>query len=109
MITVSKIAAEKIKQSTGGDQAENLMLRIAAKRKNDGSIEYLMGFDETTENDERYVSNNITIIVSADSKLLLNGTELDFVELDNGQSNFIFKNPNDPNYKPADDSAEHHF
>ena len=109
MITVTKQAAEQILLSARKSQAGDQPLRIAAKRNNEGGIEYALGFDEQTENDESYQSHNVTVIVSKQSLELLEGTELDFVELDDGQQNFIFKNPNDPNYVPAEDSTEHHF
>lgn len=109
MITVSENAAKQIKQSVNGSTSNNPTLRIAATRNNDGSFSYKMGFDEPKDADECFVSHGVSLIVSVDSKLLLDGTELDFVELDDGAANFIFKNPNDPNYKPAEDAGEHHF
>ena len=35
---------------------------------------------------------------------LLSDTVLDYVQMDDGKYEFIFLNPNDPNYKPPDDS-----
>lgn len=102
MITVTPAAAQQIKESAKQGQAEGLPLRIAATRQADGSIQYGMGFaDEENDKDLSYASEGITIVVAAVSLDLLNKTEIDFVELDNGEKNFIFKNPNDPNYKPA--------
>ena len=34
------------------------------------------------------------------SKILLEGTTLDYVELEPGEHQFIFMNPNDANYTP---------
>ena len=113
MITVSPAAAEQIKTSARQSKTEGLALRIAAKRSNDGSIQYGMGFDDKSEHDMSYQSENIEIIVAPDSIDLLAGTELDFVELNGGEKSFIFKNPNDPNYNPdsttGNDGEEHHF
>lgn len=109
MITVTKVAAEQIKSSARQGKTEGLALRIAAKRNNDGSIHYGMGFDDKTEHDQSFKSEDIEIIVAPDSMDLLDGTELDFVELDDGQKNFIFKNPNDPNFNPESNAGEHHF
>ncbi len=105
MITVTPAAAQQIKHSAKQTQAENMPLRIAATRKADGSIHYAMGFadekDEKADQDLSYISEGVTLVVSAISLDLLNKTEIDFIELDNGEKNFVFKNPNDPNYKPA--------
>lgn len=102
MITVTSAAAKQIKISARQGNTEGLPLRIAAKRKEDGSIHYGMGFaDEQHDNDVAFTSEDIAIVVSPLSLDYLSGTELDYVELENGKSDFIFKNPNDPNYKPA--------
>ena len=102
MITVTPAAAEQIKLSARQSNAEGLPLRIAATRQNDGSIHYGMGFaDLDTEEDLRFNSEGIAVIVAPASFELLNKTEIDYVELENGEKNFIFKNPNDPHYTPA--------
>jgi len=102
MITVTPAAAQQIKDSAKQGQAEGLPLRIAATRQADGSLHYGMGFaEEDTQKDLSYASEGVTIVVSPVSLDLLNNTVIDYVELDNGDKNFIFKNPNDPNYKPT--------
>jgi len=102
MITVTPAAAEQIKVSAKQSDAEGLPLRLAATRNADGSIHYGMGFaDQENDQDLSYNSENITILISPTSFELLDQTEIDYVELENGEKNFIFKNPNDPNYKPA--------
>lgn len=103
MITVTPEAAKQIRESAKLSQSEGLPLRLAASRKADGSIEYGMGFaDEEIEKDLSYISEGITIVVSPISLDLLNKMVIDYVELESGEMNFIFKNPNDPNYKPVD-------
>ena len=112
MITVTSKAAEQIKQSAKQSQMEGMPLRIAAKRADDGSIQYAMGFaDQQDENDMNYTSEGISLMVPPASVDLLKGCTLDFVELEPGQYNFIFLNPNDPNYEPPKegDDTSHHF
>ncbi len=99
LITLSPSAIEQIKKSRQGDN-EGLALRLAAKMNANESIDYGMGFDEAREDDAQVVIEGITVVIAPDCLELLNGAHMDFVELEPGQFNFIFLNPNDPNYKP---------
>lgn len=102
MISVTPAAAEQIRLSAQQGNMQGMPLRIAAKRNDDGSIHYGMGFaEEQQEGDQKFMSEGIEILVSPMSADLLKDTILDYVELDNGEMQFIFKNPNDPNYQPA--------
>lgn len=79
---------------------EGLALRIAAKRKSDGGIEYAMGFDEGNEADSRIESHGVSLLIASTSTDLVAGMTLDYVEIEPGQPSFIFLNPNDPHYVP---------
>ena len=46
MITVTPTAAEQIRTAATAADADELALRIAARRDADGSLHYAMGFDE---------------------------------------------------------------
>ena len=98
LITLSTSAIEQIKRSSG--DTENMPLRLAAKMNADENIEYGMGFDEARDGDVRETIDGIQIVIAADCVELLNGTHMDYVELEAGQYHFIFLNPNDPNYQP---------
>jgi len=100
MITVTKRAAEHIKASTDKESEEELFLRLAAKENDDGSIEYGLGMDEVREGDEKVNSSGVTVVIAQESQDLLKGCALDFVDIEDGQPQFIFMNPNDPNYVP---------
>lgn len=103
MITITPSAAEQIRESARQGKLHGIPLRIAAKRGDDGSIQYGMGFaDEEHEGDLKTNSEGIDVVVSTMSIDLLKDTVLDYVELDNGEKNFIFKNPNDPNFQPQE-------
>ena len=105
MITITKRAAEKINESRQQDESnDELHLRLAAKVNDDGSWQYGLGFDEQREGDENLESWGINIVVAEESKDLLKGCVLDFVEITEGDHQFIFMNPNDPNYVPPTDS-----
>ncbi len=99
MITVTPAAAEQIKLSADQGKAEGMSLRIAATLNKDKSIHYGMGFDDSKEDDITVTTEDIEIIVSASCAKLLNNTQIDFVELEPDKFQFIFINPNDPNYK----------
>lgn len=95
MFKVTSDAAKQIRHSAAESEAQNLALRVAAKRRPDGSIEYGMGFDAERANDLQLMSEGVTLLISPHSKELLQGTVLDYVELEPGQFQFIFINPND--------------
>ena len=101
MITITPAAAEQIKVSARENQAEALPLRIAAKSEADGSIQYAMGFADENHPDDIFMNTGgVDIVVTKESGELLNGATMDFVEIEQGQFNFIFMNPNDPTYTP---------
>jgi iron-sulfur cluster assembly protein len=100
MITVTPAAAAQIKLSAEQGKTEGMSLRIAASRNDDNSIHYGMGFDNSKDEDITITAGDIKIIVSPISAELLKETTIDFVELEPSKFQFIFMNPNDPNYKP---------
>lgn len=101
MIKITPAAAAQIKNSAKQGQLEGLTLRVAATKKEDGSIHYGMGFDDKKEDDLTFMSEGVDVIVAPVSVELLKDTEIDFVELEPGKPEFIFKNPNDPEHKPV--------
>ncbi len=111
MITISKAAAKQILDSTKQGDNAGLKLRLAANQKEDGSIDYVMGFEDRDLDDDIYFdSEGVKLVVSAGCFELLKGTEIDYVKLDdNEEMQFIFKNPNDPNYKENNSGTEHHY
>ncbi len=101
MIKLTPVAAKQVRESAKQSQMEGMPLRLAASRNPDNSIHYGMGFDDVgREGDERFTSEDVEIVVALSSLELLKGMTIDFVELEPGQFNFIFLNPNDPNYQP---------
>ena len=94
MFTVTKAAAEQILESAkqGDADSSNPTLRIAAKSAADGSIEYLLGFDDAADTDIRVKSNGVTIIFDPSQQILLEGATMDYIEMDPGQFNFVFLN-----------------
>ncbi len=99
MITITPRAAAQIRKVSEQTDADDMYLRLAARREADGTIEYGMGFDDMGTQDQIYTSEGIDVLVSDSCRELLRGATLDFVELNAGQPEFIFVNPNDPRHQ----------
>lgn len=100
MITITPQAAEQIRRSAEQTNATGVPLRLAARRLEDGTIDYGMGFDDRIRDDDtRVAADGVEVLISNTSKDLLTGATLDYVELSPGEFHFIFINPNDPQHK----------
>lgn len=98
MFNLTPTAAEQILQAIAAQHdpsAAPPCLRVAAKLE-DGEIVYGMGFDEEREQDAVIESCGVRLLIAPRSLELLQGATLDFVELQPGEFQFIFLNPNDP-------------
>ena len=98
MFKVTTAAAEQVLDAAKQGGTEGLALRLAAQQKPDGSIDYRMGFDDASDEDIRVASEGVEIVMAPEYVPLLDGTTMDFVEIEPGQFNFIFLNPKDANY-----------
>lgn len=101
MITITPKAAEQIRTAAKEGNLENMSLRLAVKENKEKGIEYGMGFDDKGPSDIETISEDIKVIIYDEHVPLLRGTTLDFVELNPGEFQFIFINPNDPAHKSA--------
>jgi iron-sulfur cluster assembly protein len=91
VFTLTPNAAARVRQAAVEGGMQDLALRVAARREPDGSITYGMGFDEPGEGERpSLLGEGVTVLIAAGSRPLLQDTELDFVELEPGQFNFIF-------------------
>jgi len=96
MISLTPEAAEHIRKSASQGNMADMPLRVAVTRREDGSFHYALGFDDINrEDDHRFESEGIQIVVAPQSMDMLNGTIIDYVDLD-GSKEIIFINPNDP-------------
>lgn len=103
MITITKNAAKQIQSQADENSSEKMTLRIAVRKDGQGAFEYGIGFDETSDTDLEVTSGGVKLVLSPDMKELLEGTTIDYVELEPGKHHFIFMNPNDPNYTAPKD------
>ena len=101
MITVTASAAAQIRTAATQSDADEMGLRIAARRDEQGALHYVMGFDEARGDDLVVPADGIALVVSRAHGDLLDGMTLDYVELEPGDFRFIFINPNDAPAAPA--------
>lgn len=99
MITITQQAAAQIRRASEQADSEDMYLRLAAKREADGSIEYGMGFDDMGGQDQLYASEGVEVVIADSCKELLRGATLDYVEINPGEHEFIFANPNDTRHQ----------
>jgi iron-sulfur cluster assembly protein len=105
MFKLTPAAAEQVLKAAKQGNAEGMSLRLAAQQKPDGAIEYRMGFEDSIQEDDiRFQSEGVDLVMSPEDVPLLDQATMDFAEVQPGEQHFIFLNPKDPHYKPPADS-----
>ncbi|MEP7182790.1 MAG: iron-sulfur cluster biosynthesis family protein [Betaproteobacteria bacterium] len=95
MITVTPAAAQQIRVAATQSDADEMGLRIAARRDASGALHYAMGFDEARDGDVVVPSEGVALVVADAHRELLETVTLDYVEYEPGDFRFIFINPAD--------------
>jgi iron-sulfur cluster assembly protein len=90
MFTLTREAAARIREAAARSGADDVALRVAARREADGSIVYGLGFDEPREGDMPLEVEGIQLLIAPPSQALLQAMRLDFVETQPGESGFVF-------------------
>lgn len=90
MFALTAAAAQRIMQAAQASDAASLALRVAARLDADGSTQYGMGFDEPRDEDLKLDLEGVAVLIGEESQALLANTQLDYVELEPNQFNFIF-------------------
>lgn len=96
MFSLTSAAATQIQQAANASDANEMALRVAAKKDADGALQYGMGFDDPGEDDMKLDLQGIAVVINGESQELLFDTVLDFVELNPGEFNFIFMQTSHP-------------
>ena len=94
MITLSELAAEKLKEILKEEGQPGASLRLLASPGSNGGLSYSLTLEEEpTEDDSVMHANGVSIVVDKDNVSLIEGTEIDYVD---GlmRSGFVINNPN---------------
>ena len=106
MFTLTEAATQQVQVAAKQGGAEGMALRLVARRKEDGSIEYLMGFDEANDKDIQISAGDVQVVWAPEYEVLLKGTVMDYVEMEPGDFRFIFLNPNDDHFVPPGEGEQ---
>jgi iron-sulfur cluster assembly accessory protein len=94
MITVTSLAAEKIKSiKTSQSASEDTGLRVRVVGGGCSGFQYQLVFDAPKAGDQVYEQDGVKVVIDPKSFLYLNGTEIDYVDGLMG-AGFALKNPN---------------
>ena len=95
MISLTPVAAEKVKELLTGRGTPEIGLRVGVRGGGCSGNSYFMEFCEAqaAAGDEVVESNGVKLVVDLKSMVLLGGTEIDYVEGLMG-AGFKFNNPN---------------
>lgn len=90
MISLTKTAAEQIRNAADHPDLKDMALRIAAKVNEAGMLEFGMGFDNERSDDLIVESWGMNLLISNHSAPLLENVTIDFGEVAPGQQGFLF-------------------
>lgn len=94
MISITSVAASKVREISKAEGLDGQGLRLRVVGGGCAGFQYDLYFEEKpTELDEEFESNGIRLFVDPLSFQYLEGTEIDYVETAQG-SGFKFGNPN---------------
>jgi iron-sulfur cluster insertion protein len=94
MISITNLAADKVKEISSAEGLEGQGLRLRVIGGGCAGFQYDLYFeDKPTDLDETFQSNGVTLYVDPLSYQYLDGTEIDYVESTAG-AGFKFVNPN---------------
>ena len=93
MVTITEVAAEKVKGLLEAEGKPGYGLRIKVAGGGCSGFQYQLAFDAQKAGDQVTEHGGIKVLVDPKSYLYLNGAEIDFVDGLMG-SGFSLKNPN---------------
>lgn len=94
-VTITPEAAQRMR-SAYAEAGGAGVLRVAARREDDGSVDFGLGFDERRPGDLEVACEGVAVVVAPPSRALVEGATIDFVEIAPGDFRFIFAPPGAP-------------
>jgi iron-sulfur cluster assembly protein len=95
VMTVTPLAAERVKALIDGRGKPTVGIRIGVRSKGCSGLSYTLEFADKQEPlDEVIDTQGIKLLIDAKASLFLIGTEMDYEE-EKLKSGFVFKNPNE--------------
>ena len=95
VMTVTPVAAERVKALIDGRGKPTVGIRIGVRSKGCSGLSYTLEFADKQEPlDEVIDTQGIKLLIDAKASLFLIGTEMDYEE-EKLKSGFVFKNPNE--------------
>jgi iron-sulfur cluster assembly protein len=80
LVTLTDIAATKVKELMNGQADSQAGLRVAVRGGGCSGFQYALAFDEQREGDEVFEHNDIRLLVDSESLQFVDGSEVDYVE-----------------------------
>jgi len=106
MFSITPSALAELQAAVGRSDAQGMALRIAARERADGSIQFGMGLDEERENDQAVRLEQLTVLLGASSRPHLLRTVLDYIEVESGRFDFVFRPQAAPDGRAAGEGGE---
>ncbi|MEW7977126.1 MAG: iron-sulfur cluster biosynthesis family protein [Candidatus Sedimenticola endophacoides] len=100
MFQLTDKAAAQVREAAKVGGTQGMALRLAARQAPDGSIDYMMGFDDKKDDDIEINASGVEVVIAPEYMNLLSEATMDYVEIEEGDFRFIFMNPADANYTP---------
>ena len=95
MITLTDVAAERVKHLMARSDKPVLGLRVGVKSSGCSGLSYFVEYAEEKKKFEDVVEDKgVSIFIDPTSAMFLIGTEMDYVE-EKLHSGFVFRNPNE--------------
>jgi iron-sulfur cluster assembly protein len=95
VMSVTPLAAEKVKALIDGRGKPTVGIRIGVRSKGCSGMSYTLEFaDKQEPMDEIVESGGVKLLIDPKASLFLIGTEMDYEE-EKLKSGFVFKNPNE--------------
>ena len=95
VMTVTPLAAERVKALIDGREKPTVGIRIGVRSKGCSGMSYTLEFaDKQEPMDEVVEAGGIRLLIDPKASLFLIGTEMDYEE-EKLKSGFVFKNPNE--------------